>query len=121
MIRRLSAGAALALAATLAACSYTLDATRIGVPVTLAEAATAQAQGTPFSVTRKPVYLLWGAFATNPPNLEDELAGQLGAGTALADVRVRVESTPFDVLITALTIGLVTPRTVTIAGVVVQR
>jgi hypothetical protein len=32
-----------------------------------------------------------------------------------------VRSTAFDVLVSALTVGLITPRTVTIEGVVVQR
>jgi hypothetical protein len=121
VIHRLLTGAILALAATLAACSYTLDATRVGVPVTLATSASTPAPGTPFEVHRKPVYLLWGVVTANPANLDDELVGQLGIGSGLANVRVRVRSTPVDVLITVLTGGVVVPRTVTIAGVVVPR
>jgi protein-S-isoprenylcysteine O-methyltransferase Ste14 len=120
-VRRLArAGLAAALLAT-AACSYTLDATGLGVPATLAERGSAQPQGTPFSVTRHPIYLLWGAFAAGSINLEDALAGQVTPGTSLANVRVRVRSTIFDVLVSAITIGLIAPRTVTIEGVVVQR
>jgi hypothetical protein len=121
MIRRL-AGAGLAVAVLAStACSYTLDATGLGVRATLAESGSAQPQGTSFSVTRHPIYLLWGAFAAGRLNVEDALAGQVGPGTSLANVRVRVRSTPFDVLVSALTIGVITPRTVTIEGVVVQR
>ena len=118
--RVMRAGLAAAVLAT-AACSYTLDATGLGVPATLAERGTARPQGTPFSVTRHPVYLLWGVFAAGGLSLEDALAGQVTPGSALASVRVRVRSRPFDVLITALTVGLITPRTITIEGVVVQR
>lgn len=109
-----------ALLATVA-CGYTLDATRLGVPATLAERADAQPQGTPFRVTRHPVYLIWGAFAAGSVNLEDALVAQVGPGTSLANLRVRVRSSPFDVLVTALTVGLVAPRTVTIEGIAVQR
>jgi hypothetical protein len=114
------AGLAATVLAT-AACSYTLDATGLGVPTTLAERGSAQPQGTPFRVTRHPVYVFWGAFAAGSMNLEDVLAGQAGPGTSLANVRVRVRSTVLDVFFTALTVGLIAPRTVTIEGVVVQR
>jgi len=121
MVRRAVHLAAIAAALATSACGYTLDATRLGVPATLAERADAQPQGTPFRVTKHPVYLMWGAFAAGSVNLEDALAGQVGPGTSLANVRVRVRSSPFDVLVTALTVGLVAPRTVTVEGVAVQR
>lgn len=121
LVRRvIRVGLASAVLAT-AACSYTLDATGLGVPATLAERGTAPPQGTPFSVSKHPIYLLWGAFAAGGLNLEDALAGQVTPGSALSNVRVRVRSTVFDVLVSAVTIGLITPRTVTIEGVVVQR
>ncbi len=121
VIRRLcNAGVAATVLAT-TACSYTLDATQLGVPASLAESATAQPQGTPFRVTRHPVYLLWGAFQAGSPNLEDVLAGQIGTGTAVTNVRVRVRSRPLDLLVTGLTLGLIAPRSVTIEGVVVTR
>lgn len=119
--RRTGRAAAIAVVLATAACGYTLDATRLGVPATLAERADAQPRGTPFHVTKHPVYLVWGAFAAGSFNLEDALAGQVGPGTSLANVRVRVRSTLFDVLVTAVTAGLVAPRTVTIEGVAVQR
>lgn len=118
--RVIRAGVVAAVLAT-AACSYTLDATGLGVPATLAERGNAQPQGTPFSVTKHPIYLLWGAVTAGGLNLEDALAGQVTPNSALANVRVKVRSTMFDVLVSALTIGLITPRTVTIEGMVVQR
>lgn len=118
--RVMRAGLAATVLAT-AACSYTLDATGLGVPTTLAERGSAQPQGTPFSVSKHPVYLLWGAFAAGSLNLEDALAGQATPGSSLANVRVRVRSTALDVFFTALTVGLIAPRTVTIEGVVVPQ
>lgn len=121
MIRRLFRAAPLALVCASAGCSYTLDATRLGVPTTLAEAATAQPAGTPFEVKRLQLYLFWGAVAGSRPDLEDVLAGQVGSGGSLANVRVRVYSSLVDVLITGLTLGVVVPRTMAVEGVVVPR
>ena len=121
MIRRLFRAAPLALICAAAGCSYTLDATRLGVPTTLAESATAPPAGTPFKVDRLQLYLFWGAIVGNNPNLEDVLAGQVGTGASLANVRVRVRSTLTDVLITGLTLGVIVPRTMTVEGVIVSR
>ncbi len=121
MVRAASRATAIVAVLAMLGCGYTLDATRLGVPATLAERAEAQPRGTPFHVTKHPVYLIWGAVAAGSFNLEDALAGQVGPGASLANVRVRVRSTLFDVLVTGLTAGLVAPRTVTIEGVVVQR
>jgi len=110
---------ALLLAAT--GCALTLDATQLGVPATLAEAGGATPPGTPFRVTRHPVYLLWGAVPLGRPRLDDALAGQVGAGTAVANLRLTVRSGPLDILVTALTLGLIAPRSVTMEGVVVSR
>jgi len=110
----------LALAALTGACALTFDSTRLGVPVSLAGAApTPSTAGTPFRVTKHPVFVFWGAMTAAPPNLEDVLAGQLGAGTRLTDVRIRVRARWSDLLITGLTAGMFSPRSVTIEGVVV--
>lgn len=113
----------LALAALLlAGCAQTIDATGIGVPVTLASAAGAPppAGGESFTVTTKSVYGLWGIARLSGPAVEQTLAGQLVGGKALVNVKIKVRSRWSDVLITVLTAGLIVPRTVTAEGIVVK-
>ena len=83
-------------ALTASGCALTFDATELGVPTSLAERAQTPPQGTPFRVTKHPVFLLWG-------------------------LRIKVRSRWPDLLVTALTAGLITPRSVTFEGVVVPR
>ena len=109
--------AAFGLAAT--GCAMTFDSAHLGVPVTLASPARTPATGTPFRVTRHPLFIAWGAFTAGAPQLEDVLAGQLGAGASIADLRIRVRARWSDLLVTALTAGLFSPRSVTLEGVVV--
>jgi hypothetical protein len=110
--------AALVLSTT--ACSLTFDATRMGVPVTMASAASAPAQGTPFKVTRHAVYGLWGLARLTDPSLRKALETQLVGGKGVADLRIKVRSRFGDLLITALTGGLIVPRSVTYEGVVLK-
>ena len=110
----------LALALTLSGCAMTFDATDLGVPTSLAEAAQAPPQGTPFTVTKRPVYLLWGLAAASRPNAEDVLAGQVGTGTRIANLKIKVRARWSDLLVTVLTAGLISPRSVTFQGVVVS-
>jgi hypothetical protein len=86
----------------------------------MAEAAQTPPQGTAFSVTKHPVYLLWGLTGAARPNAEDVLAGQVGTGARVANLRIKVRSRWSDLLVTALTAGLITPRTVTFEGLVVS-
>ncbi len=111
----------LAAALLWSGCSMTLDATRLGVPATLASSASAPAVGDSFSVTSHAVYGLWGAVKFSEPSLRKALAAQLAGGQEVADVRVRVRSRLSDLLITGLTLGLVVPRSVTVEGVVVTK
>jgi hypothetical protein len=108
---------ALVLAA--AGCGLTLDSTELGVPTSMAEAATAPPQGTAFRITKHPVYFFWGAARAGAPHLETLLAGQVGTGNRIANVRVHLRSRFTDVLVTALTAGLIVPRSITFEGVVV--
>jgi len=109
----------LALALAASGCAITFDSSHLGVTATMAEPAQTPAKGTPFRVTKHPVYLLLGLFPVSQPNLEDLLAGQLGSGTSIASLRIRVRSRWSDLLVTGLTLGLVVPRSVTFEGVVV--
>jgi len=111
----------LLLALAPAGCALTLDATHLGVPVSLASSAQGPDSGTAFSVTKHSVYLLVGLVQVTQPNLEDLLAGQVGTGARIVNLRVKVRSRWSDLLVTGLTLGLVVPRSVTFDGVVVRK
>lgn len=116
MIRRLCS--ALLLAVILTGCAESFDATQLGVPVAMGRAVGDTAQGVPFSVKKSSVHAMWGLFTLSQASVEKALAGQLVGGKAVSDVRIKVKSRWTDLLITALTLGLLIPRTVTIEGVV---
>ncbi|HEX6669507.1 MAG TPA: hypothetical protein VF061_08120 [Gemmatimonadales bacterium] len=104
----------------LAGCAHTFDATTLGVPVTVASPAGQPAQGDRFRVGGKSVFGFWGLLKFREPSLRKALAAQLGGGTGVADLRIRVRSRWSDVLITGLTLGLIVPRSVTFEGVVTK-
>jgi hypothetical protein len=104
----------------LGGCAQTFDATTLGVPATLASAAAQPAKGDRFTVTSRAVFALWGIARLKEPSLRKTLAGQLGGGSGLADVKIRVRSRFSDLLITVLTAGLIVPRSVTFEGVVTK-
>jgi hypothetical protein len=118
-LRRLVVSLFLVLAIT--GCSMTFDATRLGVPATMASAAGAPAEGQAFSVTRRSVYAFWGLAKLSDPSLQKTLAAQLVGGKQVADLRIRVRSKLSDIIITGLTLGLIVPRAVTIEGVIVEK
>ena len=118
--RRILRGGPAALLLAVSACALNFDSTQLGVPVSLAEAAQSPPQGTPFRVTKHPVFLLWGLTTASPPNLEDVLAGQVGTGGRIANMRIRIRSRWSDLLVTVLSAGLISPRSVTFEGVVVS-
>src|SRR5882672_12414880 len=68
-----------ALALTLSGCAMTFDATDLGVPTSFAESAQTRPQGTPFRITKHPVYLLWGLAAASRPNAEDRKSTRLNS------------------------------------------
>lgn len=109
----------LLVAAALSGCAMSFDATDLGVPASMAESARDSVQGTPFSVTKHPVYLFWGLVGAAAPSAEDILAGQTGTGARIANLRIKVRSRWSDLLVTALTLGFASPRSVTFEGVVV--
>jgi hypothetical protein len=108
------------LALVLLGCAETYDATKLGVPATLASPAGQPPQGERFRVTSHAVYGFWGLFRIKEPSLQRALAGQLGGGKSVADVRIRARSRWSDVLITGLTLGLLAPRSVTYEGIVTK-
>jgi hypothetical protein len=98
----------------------TFDATTLGVPVTLASPAGQPPEGSRFSVTSRAVYVLWGLAKLKDPSLRKALAAQLAGGSGVADLKIKVRSRWSDILVTALTAGLIVPRAVTFEGVVLK-
>ena len=101
-------------------CAQSFDASGLGVPATMAAPAGQPPQGDRFSVTSRAVFGFWGALRFKQPSLQKALAAQLGGGTGVADLRIKVRSRWSDLLVTALTAGLVVPRSVTFEGVVTR-
>lgn len=119
-IRRLCLALPLASALLLGACSTTIDASSLGVPVTLASPDVAPAEGAHFEVTQKAIFAFWGLLSLREPSARKVLAGQLVGGASLADVSITIRSSWLDVLLTGLTLGIITPRSVTFEGTVVN-
>ena len=119
MIHPVTRAGLVLLALTVSGCALTFDATELGVPTSLAESAKTPPQGESFRVTKHPVFLMWGLVAASRPNAEDVLAGQVGTGSRIANLRINVRARWTDLLVTALTAGLISPRSVTFEGVVV--
>ncbi|HEU5041637.1 MAG TPA: hypothetical protein VFT84_12480 [Gemmatimonadales bacterium] len=112
--------APLLLLVLLTGCAQSFDATALGVPATMAAPAAQPPQGDRFSVTSRAVFGFWGALRFKQPSLQKALAAQLGGGTGVADLKIKVRSRWSDLLVTALTAGLVVPRSVTFEGVVTR-
>ena len=112
--------ASLLVAASLGACSLTYDATALGVPATLASSASEPAEGEHFEVTSRAVWGLWGLVQLSQPDLRKSLAHQVGEGVAVADIRIKSKARFSDILFTVITLGLLSTRSVTVEGTVIQ-
>lgn len=119
-ILRARGPASLLLAACLGACSLTYDATALGVPATLASSASEPVEGEHFEVTSRAVWGLWGLVQLSRPDLRKALAHQVGEGAAVADIRIKSKARFSDILFTVITVGLLSTRSVTVEGTVVQ-
>lgn len=108
------------LFAPLVGCAHTYDATKLGAPVTMATAAGETVEGSRFQVTSRAIFGFWGVLKIKEPSLRKALAAQLGGGRGIAELRIKVRSRWSDVLVTALTGGLIVPRAVTFEGVVLK-
>jgi hypothetical protein len=101
-------------------CSLAFDATSLGVKASMAEPAGQNVQGAHFDITKKAFYFFWGFVGAGRPSLEKTLAGQLVDGSEIASLKISVSSRFTDILVMALTGGIVVPRSVTFKGFVVQ-
>ena len=117
-MRLVSTLSSLVLAVTLTGCAMTFDATKIGVPVTMASPGGAVPEGQRFSVSTSAVYAFWGAMPVKEPNLQKPLEQQLLGGKGVSDLKIKVRSKWYQVMFTVITLGLLVPRTVTYEGVV---
>jgi hypothetical protein len=119
-LRRVLALPVILLLAPLGGCAHTFDATTLGAPVTMASAAGQTVEGSRFRVTSRALFGFWGVLKIKEPSLRKALAAQLGGGSGIAELRIKVRSRWSDVLVTALTAGLIVPRAVTYEGVVLK-
>ena len=117
-MNRISSIATVVLGLAAGGCALSFDSSHLGVPVTMASAATSQTTGTAFRVNRHPVFMGWGLITIAAPNLEDVLAGQVANGAGVTNLKIRVRARWTDLLVTGLTFGLFSPRTVTFEGTV---
>lgn len=104
---------------TLNACSMTFDGSKLGVPVTMGSKAGVPAKGQPFKVSSGSLWVLWGAVPVKKPSMRQPLSSQLVGGQSIEDLKITVGSKWYDVLVSVITLGIVTPRTVTLEGVIV--
>ena len=109
------------LPAALGACALTFDTRSLGVPVTMASPVAAPAVGDTFTVSQTAVHLFWGMYEVRAVSLQSALANQLGEGRGIANLRIRSRHSLGDAILTVLTLGLVTPTTVTFDGVITRR
>lgn len=114
-------GFCLALLLGAAACAQTFDSTTLGVPVSMGAAPGEVPQGTAFKTNSHTVHAFWGLLTLSQASLQKALARQLVGGQQVAQLKIRSHSRWSDVLLTVLTVGILTPRTVTYQGVIIGR
>ena len=119
-LARYRAGVVLLLWLAAGACSLTYDATTLGVPATLASSASDPAQGESFKVTSRAVWGLWGLVNLSQPDLQKALAHQVVDATSVADIKIKSKARFSDILITGITLGLLSTRSVTVEGTVIK-
>ena len=104
----------------LGGCSLAFDSNTLGVKVSMAEDAGQPRQGDEFQVSKKAVFLFFGALTASNPSLDNVLGGQLLDGSEVQHLEIKIRSRWTDILVSVLTVGLVVPRSVTFHGYVVS-
>ncbi len=69
-----------------------------------------------FVSNQKALWLFWGAFPVSLPTVDGVLAPQVSGHTGVQNLKVTTESGFIDLVVTILTDGILTMRTVTIQG-----
>ena len=111
---------ALTLVLASGACALSYDATTLGIPATLSSSAAEPAQGEHFEVTTRAVWGFWGLLPLSKPDIQKALAHQVGDARSVADIKIKSKARISDILITAITLGLLSTRSVTVEGTVVE-
>jgi hypothetical protein len=99
-------------------CAYRFNTRTLGVPVSMAEAMAQPVAGDSFRVTTRAVHVFWGLAVAKDPALQPMLAGQLGTGGAVHNLAINAHKRWSDVLLTVVTVGIVSPTSVTYSGVI---
>jgi hypothetical protein len=119
-LNRLATAAYLVIATlALTGCAVTFDAGTLGANVTVAAPPGGEACTVQFRRSQRAVYVLWGLLPASGPSLERTLAGQITGTQSVASLKIQVRSRFTDLLVTVLTAGVVTPRSVTFEGCVI--
>ena len=103
-----------------AGCALEFNARSLGVPVTMATPAGQSVPGDTFNITTHAVHVFWGLASAKQPNLRESIAGQLGAGGGVNNLAIHSRMRWSDVLVTALTLGVISSTSVTYSGVVTR-
>lgn len=104
----------------MAGCAMQYSARSLGVPVTMAEPLAQPVPGDSFSVTLHTLHFFWGLAPGRMPSLQQALAGQLGTGGGVHSLTIRSRKRLSDVIFTVVTVGLISPTSVTFQGVVAR-
>lgn len=103
-----------------AGCAMQYSARTLGVPVTMAEPLAQPVPGDSFNITLHAVHYFWGLAPGKVPSLQHALAGQLGTGGGVHSLTIRSRKKLSDVIFTVISLGLVSPTSVTYQGVVTR-
>ena len=96
------------------------SARTLGVGVTMAEPLAQPVAGDSFNLDLHAVHYFWGLAPGKMPSLQRALAGQLGTGGSIHSLTIRSHKQLSDVIFTLITLGVVSPTTVSYQGVVAR-
>ena len=116
LLPRLKTLALAALLLGLPGCALTFDAHTLGANVTVAQVPDSTECVAQFRQSKKAVFFFWGLLAGSRPSLEHVLEGQVTGKQSVGNLRIHVRSRFTDLLLTAITGGLIVPRSVTFEG-----
>jgi len=103
-----------------AGCAMQYSTRSLGVPVTMAEPLAQPVPGDSFKITLHAMHYFWGLAPGRLPSLQHALAGQLGTGGGVHSLTIRSRKKLADVIFTVVSLGLISPTSVTFQGVVTR-
>ena len=99
-------------------CALHYNTRTLGIPVSMAEPMAAPVAGDSFNVTARAIHVFWGLAPAKEPNLQQVLANQVAAGSAVHNLAITSRKRWSDLLVTVLTLGFVSTTSVTYSGVI---